>query len=292
MVHDAIVIGGSFAGLSAATYIARGRRDVRIIDAGAPRNRFAEHSHGFFSRDGSPPLDMVAEARAQVEAYPSVQFTAARAVTAERRGDSFAVTLDSGEVVEGRYLVLAYGLRDQLPEIAGLAAGWGKTVLHCPYCHGIEFAGEKLGVLRTMPMSGHQAMLIAEWGPTTYFLNGGEAPDAETLAELERRGVAIEPGRVLGFEDETITLQDGRRLPLKALYLAPETHFNSDIAEQLGCAIDTGPMGKTVRTDDFKATTVPGVFAAGDITRSAHNVTWAVSDGVMAGTALHRSLVF
>lgn len=295
MRYDAIIIGGSFAGLSAAMYVARARRTVLIIDAGSPRNRFAAHSHGFFAQDGSEPGAMIAAARAQVAAYPTVSFVDGEAVGATKEADGFSVTLASGEVVQGSRLVLAFGISDELPAIPGIAERWGKSVIHCPYCHGYEFSGQRLGVLKLSEMSLHQAMLIAEWGPATLYLNGDPEPDAETLAQLRERGVRIEPAPVRTLHGEgaiAIELGDGRTSEVDALYIGTRTRLNSDIAQQLGCEIDEGVWGSVIRTDDWKATTVPGVFAAGDITRSAHNVTWASSDGVTAGVALHRSLVF
>lgn len=297
MRHDAIVVGGSFAGLSAALYIARGRRTVCVVDAGSPRNRFAAHSHGFFAHDGGDPLALIAAARAQVAAYPAVTFVDDRAIEAAPAGDGFAVRLAGGETLEARKLVLAFGISDELPAIPGLAERWGRSVLHCPYCHGFELAGRRLGVLSVSPRSVHQAMLIAEWGPTTFYLDGGPLPDEETTAQLRARGVALELERVEALEGDgerltAIVLADGRSSPADALYLGPRTRLNSDLAEQLGCALEDGVFGPVVRTDGTKATTVPGVFAAGDVTRSAHNVTWASADGVTAGMAVHRELVF
>lgn len=297
MRHDAIVIGGSFAGLTAALYIARARRSVRVIDAGAPRNRFAAHSHGVFTQDGSDPLAMIATARSQVAAYPTAAVIEGKAVEAAREADGFSVRLETGEVLEGARLVLAFGLSDELPAIPGLAERWGVSVLHCPYCHGFEFGGRPLGVLSTSPMSAHQAMLIAEWGPTTLYLDGGPEPDDESAAELRRRGVAVEPAPVRALHGDraglsAVELGDGRMAPADALYLAPRTRLNSGIAQQLGCELEEAPTGPIIRTDPQKATTAPGIFAAGDITRGAHNATWAIADGVMAGTVLHRSLVF
>lgn len=295
MRYDAIIIGGSFAGLSAAMYVARARRTVLVVDAGSPRNRFAAHSHGFFAQDGSEPGAMLAAARAQVAAYPTVSFIEGEAVGATKEADGFSVTLASGEVMQGSRLVLAFGISDELPAIPGIAERWGKSVIHCPYCHGYEFSGQRLGVLKLSEMSLHQAMLIAEWGPTTLYLNGDPEPDAETLASLRERGVRIEPAPVRALHGEgaiTIELGDGRTSEVDALYIGTRTRLNSDIARQLGCEIDEGVWGSVIRTDEWKATTVSGVFAAGDITRSAHNVTWASADGVTAGVALHRSLVF
>lgn len=297
MRHDVIIIGGSFAGLSAAIYIARGQKSVAIVDSGLPRNRFAAHSHGFFAHDGSRPQDMLATARAQVAAYPTVSFIDGRAATAVKTGDGFAVTLADGTAVEGKKLVLAFGLRDELPDIPGLSERWGSSVIHCPYCHGHEFAGRQLGVLSTSPMSVHHGLLIPTWGPTTFFLNGFPEPDAATLGEFGQRGVTIERAPVVAIHGEgdgmsAVALADGRSIPIDALYAGPKSHLNSDIADQLGCAMQDAPWGRMIRTDGFQETSVKDVYAAGDIARGAHSVTWASADGVTAGVAVHRSLVF
>jgi thioredoxin reductase len=145
-------------------------------------------------------------------------------------------------------------------------------------------------------MSIHQALLISEWGPTTFYLNGDPEPDAEALSKLRERGIGIEPAALTalhgdGAQLSSIELADGRTAVVDALYLGPRTRLNSGIAQQLGCDLYDGPFGDIVRTDDLKMTTVPGIYAAGDITRGAHNVTWAASDGVTAGVAVHKSLV-
>jgi thioredoxin reductase len=296
MHHDAIIIGGSFAGLSAAMYIARARRSVRIIDAGLPRNRFAEQSHGFFGQDGSEPDAMLEKARAQVAAYPTVRITDGLALNATAGESGFSVTLESGEQLEASRLVLAYGISDELPALPGMAQRWGHTVIHCPYCHGFEFGGQRLGVFYSTPMSLHQAHLVTEWGPTTLYLNGAEL-DPAAAAELQARGVRIEPAGIVALHGEgkglsAIELADGRMDGIDALFVGPRIRANSDIADQLGCAMDDHPLGQIIRTDEMKQTSVSGVFAAGDIARGAHSVTWASADGVMAGVALHRSLVF
>ncbi len=297
MLHDAIVIGGSFAGLSAALYLARARRSVCVVDTGLPRNRFAEHSHGLFGHDGSSPRTMLATARSQVAAYPTVTFVDGEATTATRTPDGFLVMLATGDLLQSVRLVLAFGISDELPGIPGLAARWGSSVLHCPYCHGYEFSGQRLGVLHVAPRSVHQAMLISEWGPTTLYLNGGPEPDDASLAELTKRGVAMERAPVKALHGDgsrlsSIELVDGRLSPVDALYLGPRTRLNSEIAQQLGCELDDAPFGPVIRTDAEKMTTVAGVYAAGDIVRGAHTVTWAAADGVTAGLAVHRSLVF
>jgi thioredoxin reductase len=297
MRHDAIIIGGSFAGLSAAMYLSRALRSVCILDTGSPRNRFALHSHGFFTQDGSDPRAMIATARSQVAAYPTATFIEDEAIDAAMESEGFSITLATGRMVESARLVLAFGISDELPAIPGLAARWGRSVLHCPYCHGFEFSGQRLGVLNLSPRSIHQAMLIAEWGPTTFYLNGGSEPDDASLFELHKRRVAIErtPVRALhgdGIELSAVELTDGRMSSIDALYVGPRTRLNSGIAEQLGCELEEGFFGPIIRTDAEKMTTVPRVYAAGDITRAAHTVTWASADGVTAALAVHRSLIF
>lgn len=294
--YDTIIVGGSFAGLSAAIYLARARRSVLVLDTGSPRNRFAAASHGFFAQDGVDPRTMIATTRAQVAAYPTVDFLDQAASHASRQGSGFTVTLANGDVVAGATLLLAYGITDILPDLRGLAERWGKSVIHCPYCHGYEFSGQRLGVLNLSPLSLHQATLIPEWGPTTFFLDGG-AIDSEAAANLAKRGVAIERAPVKALMGEgsslsAIRLVDGEERPLDALFIAPPYRFNSDLAEQLGCAIDEGEFGSTVTVDDMKATSVADVYAAGDITRLGHTVTFACADGVMAALAIHRSLAF
>lgn len=296
MPFDAIVVGGSFAGLSAATYIARGRRSVCVIDTGAPRNRFTTASHGFFGQDGRDPMTMIANARTQLAAYPQVTFVTGEAVDAFA-GKDFTIALACGETLIADRLVFAFGISDVLPDLPGLAERWGKSVLHCPYCHGYEFAERRLAVLATSPMSTHQALLVAEWGPTTLYLNGTSMPDASSCQQLAQRGIGIEPCPLAGLTGpgDTLTgvqLEDGRTMAVDALYLAPRSRLNSPLAERLGCELDNGPFGPIVRTDSAKQTKVPGVYAAGDIARAPHSVSWATADGVTAGVSVHQSLVF
>lgn len=296
MDFDAIVIGGSFAGLEAATYLARGLRSVCVIDSGKPRNRFAAHSHGYLSRDGDPPMAILEAARTQVTSYPTVTLRAGVASSATAVPGGFEVQTEDGMSSTARRLVLAFGVSDELPSIPGLAERWGSTVIHCPYCHGYEFAGQRLGVLYTGERSDHQARLIREWGPTTYFLDGHEI-SAGLAAELDSIGITIvrEPvDAIVGDGPATsgVRIEDGSVIPIDALYIAVPTRLNSDLPQQLGCAVDDSPSGPIVRTDDMQATTVPGVFAAGDIVRGFHSVTLAAADGLTAGTALHRSLIF
>lgn len=293
---DTVIVGGSFAGLSAALYLARANRSVLVLDTGAPRNRFAAASHGLFGQDGANPAAMIATMRGQVASYPTVTFMDERATGAAHEKDGFTIELASGSAVSGRTILLAHGISDILPTVPGIAERWGRTVIHCPYCHGYEFSGQRLGVLFMSPMSLHQATLIPEWGPTTLFLNGA-AISQQDRTMLEKRGVSIEPSgvsQVLGASPEisSVALSDGRRIEVDALYIGPRYRMNSDIAEELGCAVEEAPLGPLIAVDEMKCTSVPGVYAAGDVTRAGHTVIFACNDGAMAGLAIHRSLVF
>ena len=227
---------------------------------------------------------------------PQLRFTAPRS-TVRKAGEGFSVTPATGKTLTAQRLVLAYGMSDDLPAIPGLAERWGKTVAQCPYCHGYEFGGRRLGILYHSPLSVHHATIVGEWGPSVFFLNGSTELGEDQLAPLRKRGIEIEPApvaRLVGQGDalSAMELTDGRRHDIDALFIGSTPRFNSDIAQRLVCDIDEGMAGSIIRTDVMKMTTVPGVFAAGDITRLAYNVTWACSDGVMAGSAAHRSLVF
>ncbi|THF69197.1 NAD(P)/FAD-dependent oxidoreductase [Deinococcus sp. Arct2-2] len=297
MLYDALIIGGSYAGLSGAVQIARSGRSVCVLDGRQPRNRFAPHSHGFFGQDGQSPRVMIAQARADLAAYPNVTLIDTLATQARREGDQFSITLASGEILHAQKLLLAYGVVDLLPEIPGLAERWGQTVLHCPYCHGYEVRGGHLGVLSALPQSTHQALLISDWGRVTFFLNGQPLPDATTLAKFAEREIEIEPETVVGLEGEApgldgVRLADGRLFGLDALFVASRIRPASDLAEQLGCAVEEGPQGPLLRTDATKQTSVAGVYAAGDLTARGGNASLAAADGVWAGVSLHQSLIF
>ncbi|NTY41343.1 NAD(P)/FAD-dependent oxidoreductase [Burkholderia diffusa] len=296
--HEVIVVGGSFAGLSAAMQLARARRRVLVIDAGRPRNRFAEHAHGFFGQDGKPPARIVAEAVTQLDAYPTVLRIDGEVRTAERDADGrFHVTLSDGGRASADRLILATGIRDELPALPGLAERWGISVLHCPYCHGYEVSGQRLGVLATHPLSVHQAILIPDWGPTTWFTQGVVEANEEEAALLDARGVRIERSPVVEIlgdapRIEALRLADGQVVPIDALFVGARTVMASDLAQQLGCAFDEGPLGPVVRVDTWKQTSVAGVFAAGDASTPMTNATFASASGVTAGIAAHRSLIF
>lgn len=295
MSFEVIVIGGNFAGLSAAMQLVRARRRVLLIDMGAPRNRFSQASHGFLGQDGQTPAAIMREGRRQLSLYPTITIRDGEVIQARADGDEFVIGVKDGGEERAARIVLATGISDTLPEISGLRDRWGRSVLHCPYCHGYEVSGGKLGVLANHPHSAHSAILIPDWGETTYFTQALFEPDEEQLVRLTARGVRIERSPVVELlggnpKLDAVRLADGRVVPLDAVFVAPKTAMASPIAERLGCVFDDGPFGPLIRTSDNKETTVKGVFAAGDAASAMHNATLASASGVLAGVHCHQSL--
>lgn len=293
MQFDIIIIGGSYAGLAAGLQLARARRRILVVDGGVRRNRFASASHGFFGHDGVPPADLAALGRAQLIAYPTVEWHEGEARAVEPVEGGYAVCLGDTSARASR-IILATGIRDVLPSIAGLEERWGRHVFHCPYCHGFELNEGPVGVIASSPMAVHQAMMLPDWGPTTLFTNGVCAPEGDELAALERRGVAPEHTPVARLEGEgaSLVLADGRKVSLAGVFVQPGMEMASGIAHQMGLVFEDGPLGPFVKTDAMKQTSRPGVFACGDMARPAGSVGFAVADGTMAGLAVHRSLIF
>ena len=295
MRYDVIIAGGSYAGMSAGLQLARARRNVLVIDAGQRRNRFAASSHGFLGQDGRAPGDIVEDARRQLLAYPTVEWVSSTATTASREAGGFAVETVDGQRYRAQCLLLATGVVDELPDVEGLAQRWGKSVFHCPYCHGYELEQGPIGVLATSPMSLHHALMLPDWGPTTFFTNGVFEPDAEQLDSLARRGVVLMPERVerLDGERADVVLADGRVIAIDGLFVLPRIQVAGSLAASLGCALEDGPLGAFIQADPMtRATSVPGVFACGDAAMPFGSVALAVGDGVRAGSGVHRSLIF
>lgn len=293
---DVVVIGGSFAGLSAAMQIARARRSVLVIDSGKPRNRFASHSHGFLAQDGKTPEEILTVARDQLFAYPTASLMNETVMSARGEKDAFELSTSSGNVVYGKRIIIAVGVSDQLPNLPGLKEKWGQGVLHCPYCHGYEIAGDRLGVFATSNIAAHQAHVVRDWGKVTVFLQDGFVFDADAQGELEKMGLPVEPVPLAGIEGEGrdishVVLKDGRKVALDALFVAPQTEMSTPIATQLCCETTPGPLGDFITVDDWQATSVPGVFAAGDAASGWTNATIASAAGVQAGVAAHQSLL-
>lgn len=292
-MQDLIIIGGSYAGMAAALQLVRARRKVTVIDAGQRRNRFASHSHGFLGQDGVDPARIWASAQAQVMAYPTLTWIDGRAHAIGGARDDFHVETTDGQKITGRRILFANGVTDTLPDISGLADRWGKTVFHCPYCHGYELNAGKIGVIATGPMSLHQAQLLPEWGEVTFLTNGVIHLTDTERDDITQRGVEIDTTPISDITgDADVRLGDGRLLHFAGLFIATRVAPSSPLAEQLGCALMETPMGQQIATAESKETTVAGAFACGDTARVPHSVSLAVADGAWAGMQIHRSLVW
>ena len=293
MRYDVIIVGGSYAGMAAALQLLRARRSVLVVDSGRRRNRFASHSHGFLAQDGVDPAIIARTAREQLEAYPTLTWIAGTAEKASGERDDFILTTSENEKHNARRLLFAIGVSNELPAIDGLAERWGRSVFHCPYCHGYELNQGRIGVIATGPMSLHQAQLIPEWGEVTLLVNRAFEVDDEARDTLAARGVTVEETPIERLEGHAdILLTDGRRLPFAGLFTATRNTPATAIASTLGCEMEETPFGTQTRTDAMKETSIAGAFACGDVARVPHSVSLAVGDGAWAGAQVHRSLVF
>lgn len=293
-MFDAIIIGGAFAGLSAALQLARASRSVLVLDDGKPRNRTSPAANGVPGWDGVPPAEILARFRADLAAYPTVTLREDRATGVSGGLDGFAVTTRSPDLFHARRIILAHGVRDVLPDLPGLADAWGRTVLHCPYCHGYEVKDRPLAVLATGPMAAHQArMLRADWSDdVTLLVNGITGLDGQGLEAAGIRTEHRTPVQVSGPDGLTVRFKDGSDAHFAALFTGPRVDLSGSPAEWLGVGLAEGPMGPFVRTGPMQQTDLPGVFAAGDLATPMWNVNFAVGDGARAGAGCHQSLLF
>ncbi|MBC3787926.1 NAD(P)/FAD-dependent oxidoreductase [Spirosoma utsteinense] len=292
--YDTIIIGGSYAGLSAALTLGRSLRRVLVIDAGQPANRQTPHAHGFLTRDGATPAELSAIARQQVSQYPTVQFWSDKVVFAASVGNEFSVTTGNGVQFQARKLLLATGVFDIMPDLPGFAECWGRSVLHCPYCHGYEVHGEPMGVLANGEVGYEMAALIQHWAShLTLFTNGPSTLTATQEAILGQLNIPIVETPITAIEHQTgmltsLLFGDGGRAHPKAVFSRVPFRLHTDIAIQLGC--DVAENGLITATE-FGETTVPGVFAAGDATTLFRQVAFAVSNGSKAGAWINRELI-
>jgi thioredoxin reductase len=295
-MQDVIIVGGSFAGLTAAMQLGRARRKLTVLDTGLNRNRYAEHAHNIFGHDGTPPGDLLAKARNQVAQYPTVDLVNEKAVSVAGEPDNFIVTTGNGATIEGRRLILSYGIVDEFPAIPGFADCWGKTVIHCPFCHGYEVAGTPWGLVYSSPMSLHGPTLYANWtDDITLFLDGHEIIDEERH-KLEQRGVKIIDGKLGAIHHEAgrisgVSIADGSHVALEALYAHPPNRPSADLHAQLGLDMKATPTGTMVAVGDMQLTSRPGIYAAGDLTTGMHSVTFASSSGSLAAMGALQSMM-
>jgi len=291
--YDVIIIGGSYAGLSAALALGRSLRKTLVIDAGEPCNKQTPHSHNFLTQDGKAPKEISAEAKEQVSKYGHIDFFDGFAVKADVIEDGFVVSVDSGEHFEGARVILAFGIKDLITDIPGFRECWGISVIHCPYCHGYEYRGNKVGLMATPEKAFHLASLLLNLGNDVTILQ--EEPSnftKEQLKTLHEHNIKILNHKVASIKHkdgylEEVAFEHGERLPFSAIYAPLPFEQSSTIAVELGCELTEQGF---IQTDHFQKTSVPGVFACGDNCVPMRSVAQAVASGNVAGAMANMEL--
>lgn len=291
--YEVIIIGGSYAGLSAAMALGRSLKNVLVIDSGKPCNRQTPHSQNFLTRDGQPPREISAIARQQVENYESVTFYDGIALKGDKTNHGFRISTQSNDTFYGQKVIFATGIKDTLPDIPGLADCWGISVIHCPYCHGYEHRDQKTGLLANGENAFHLASLVNNLTEQLVILTNGK-PDftTEQLDKLKKHDIQIEETGVVevehqnGYLDQVI-LKDGSKVKLDAMYARVPFTQHSDIPVSLGCKLTKQGY---IEVDDFQKTTIPGVYACGDNSSPMRSIANAVSSGNFAGAMTNMEL--
>ena len=299
--YDVVVVGAGSAGLSAALMLGRARRHVLVLDGGEPRNAPSSGVHYFFTRDGTPPEELLRIGREQLKPYSGVEVRRARATGAAGSDGDFRVTLEDGSTVGTRKILLATGVHDELPERPGFRELWGRGIFHCPYCHGWEVRDRPLAVLNSGEDAAEQATMIHNWSRDLILLTDGPAGLEDGAREkLDVLGIPIIEtpiSRVEGDGDSgilhRIVFEDGTQIPREALFYRPPQRQCSDLAEALGCEFDTtGPLPTVIRNDPVtRETTVPGVHVAGDAGTMLQGAIMAAASGASAAAFINHSLV-
>ena len=286
---DVVVVGGGPAGLSAALVLVRARRTVVLVDAGAPRNAPAAHMHGFLSRDGMPPRDLLAAGRSEVSGYGG-RLIDDTVVGVE---PGFHVRLANTSQLRARRILVATGLRDELPDVPGVRERWGRDLLHCPYCHGYEVRDQPLGVLGGTPEAVQHALLVRQWSPDVTLFPHTDALSSEQRERLTARGIRVVEGtvaRLVVDNDQLhgVELDGGTVIPRTAVFVRPRFVPKADLLTGLGCAVDA--HGWVVH-DPVGRTSVAGVWVAGNAADPRAPVISAAGEGSAAAIALNADLI-
>jgi len=289
---DVVIVGGGPAGLAAALNLGRGCKRVLLCDAGPRRNAAAVRMHGFPSQDGVPPTEFRRIAREQLAPY-DVELRDVGIHDIRPTDDGFVVSLIGGEAVTCRRVLLATGMIDEIPDVPGIREPWGHSVFQCPYCHGWEFRGRPWGILASTPALLEFAIFLTGWSPqVTAFTNGPLELDDELRQRLEAAGVRVEPRRIArllsgsGGRLRAVEHGDGAIVPCEAMVVRPPQR-QPTLVSRLGLAVDDGGY---VRVDGREETSVPGVYAAGDLTSPAQAATVASAAGVRAAWSINHDL--
>jgi thioredoxin reductase len=291
--YDTVIIGGGAAGLSAALVLSRARRQVLVVDSGQPRNLAATQMHGFLSRDGFAPAELLSVGRDEVRAYGG-SITTDSVVRLTRCGQvGFELVLAGGTGLTARTVLVATGLHDELPDVAGLRERWARDVLHCPYCHGWEVRDQPIGVLWNGPESVRYTQIIRQWSPdVVLFAPTGVVTGAAT-AELAARSIVVVEGLVVSVVVDYdrlvgVALDDGRTVARTALFVPPRLVPNTGLVASLDARLDERGF---VVTDAQGATSVPGLWAAGNAANPRAQVITAAGEGSATAIAINGALV-
>jgi thioredoxin reductase len=291
--YDVAVIGGGAAGLSAALVLTRARRGVAVIDAGEPRNAPAAAMHGFLSRDGMPPGDLLAAGRDEVTRYGGQLIPGTVSGVRAREDGGFELTLTDGTSLTARRVLVTTGLHDEIPDLPGLRERWGRDVLHCPYCHGHEVRDQPLGVLGGRPEAVQHALLVRQWSDDVVYFAHTESPTASEREQLAARDIAVVDGPVARVVVEAdaligVELVDGSVVRRTAVFVRPDFVPHTGLLTDLGCATyDNG----WVAADLTGRTSVPGVWVAGNAVNPRAQVITAAGEGSAAAIAINADLV-
>lgn len=292
-MQDVIIIGGSSAGLSAALILGRARRSVLVFDDGKPCNRFSHASHGFMTRDGVHPADLLQIARDQLTPYKSVSFHSATVTRVHPAETGFSVETNAGDTYCARKLLLATGLHDTLPAVPGLDLFFGTSVFHCPYCDGWEIRDQPVVVYNETASAYHQAMMLHQWTRSLTLCTGGTNTLAhEERARLQQNGITIidtPAARVDGSNGQVrqLVFADNSTIQCAAVFVGLKSTQSVPFAQDLGCTLTASGL---VQVDSFAQTTVPGVYAAGDMSNPLRSVAVAVAHGAAAAYGINHTL--
>ncbi|WP_410877748.1 NAD(P)/FAD-dependent oxidoreductase [Myroides sp. DW712] len=291
--YDVIIVGGSYAGLSAAMALGRLTKSVLILDSGLPCNRQTPHSHNFLTQDGQTPFEISTKAKDQVLAYKTVAFYQGLAVSGKEVTTGFEIKTDSNDVFKSKKLIFATGVKDIMPDIKGIAACWGISVIHCPFCHGYEYKGQKTAILANSDKAVHLAALVRNLSKDIVILTNGKADfTSEQQRKLAQNKIEVIERSIKAIKQEqgnieAVVFQEGEALAVQAMYAAVAFEQSCSIPMELGCALtETGYL----QVDAFQKTTVPGIYACGDNTNMFRSVSAAVATGAMAGAMVVKEL--
>jgi thioredoxin reductase len=286
--YDVIVIGGGAAGLSGALTLARARRSVLVVDAGRPRNAPAGHVHNYLGRENVPPGELLEIGRAEARGY-GAEIVEGTVTSARRDGGEFRLGLADGSGVSARRLLVTTGLVDDLPAIPGLAEGWGRRVLHCPYCHGWEVRDQPVGVIATGAHAAMQARLWSQWTADVILFQNGRT-------EITGTGLRVVAGKVVEVSDRGVHLEDGTVVPRAAVVVQTRLEARSELLEQLGLhpvELEMGGevVGTYIGADPTGRTDIPGVWVAGNVADPMAQVIVAAGAGLKAAAAINMDLI-